>query len=441
MKLSANSLRSLPAARRKAFLESLTDIEAAHLRYDWRFWARPSQLPPKGRWTYWLVLAGRGFGKTRAGAEWVRGLCEGEHPKRIALIAPTLHDARAVMVEGDSGLLAVCPPWAMPKWEPSKRLLTWPNGSTATIFGAEEPERLRGPQHHAVWCDELCAWKQADATFDMMQFGLRLGQKPQAMITTTPRPMPLLKRLIENRRTRITRGTTFDNMKNLAPGFARDVIARYKGTRLGRQELNAELLEDTPGALWSRGMLEASRIDHMPDLARIVVAIDPPASAGETADECGLVAAGISHTGQAVVLADESIQGLSPKGWADRAIGLYHRLKADRIVAEVNMGGAMVETILREIDSTVAYRPVHATRGKMARAEPVAALYEQGRVAHLGSFPHLEDQMCNFTGAVTRPGGGLRQSPNQSPDRLDALVWALTDLMLGIKPKPNIRTL
>lgn len=441
MKLSANSLRSLPAAKRKEFLESLTDIEAAHLRYDWRFWARPSQLPPKGRWTYWLVLAGRGFGKTRAGAEWVRALCEGSTPKRIALIAPTLHDARAVMVEGDSGILAVCPPWAMPKWEPSKRLLTWPNGSTATIFGAEEPERLRGPQHHAAWCDELCAWKQAETTFDMMQFGLRLGRRPQAMITTTPRPMPLLKRLIESKRTRITHGTTFDNMKNLAPGFARDVIARYKGTRLGRQELNAELLEDTPGALWSRSLIEAGRIEHMPTLARIVVAIDPPASAGENADECGLIAAGLTLTGQAVVLADESIQGLSPKGWADRAIGLYERLRADRIVAEVNMGGAMVETILREIDSTVAYRAVHATRGKIARAEPVAALYEQGRVAHLGSFPHLEDQMCNYTGAASGGKGQLGHSLHRSPDRLDALVWALTDLMLGSKPTPNIRTL
>lgn len=433
MRFSANSLRSLTAPKRKEFLESLTDVEAAYLHYNWDFWARPNQRTPKGRWTYWLMLAGRGFGKTRAGAEWVRGLCESKTPKRIALIAPTLHDARAVMVEGDSGILSVCPPWARPRWEPSKRMLTWPNGSTAAIFGAEEPERLRGPQHHAVWCDELCAWKQAETTFDMMQFGLRLGRRPQAMITTTPRPIPLLKRLMDNKQTRITRGTTFDNIKNLAPGFARDVIAKYKGTRIGRQELNAEILEDTLGALWSRGLIDSHRIEALPPLERIVVAIDPPASAGENADECGLVAAGITPSGQGVVIADESMQGLSPKGWADRAVALYHRLKADRIVAEINMGGAMVEAILREIDGTLSYRAVHATRGKIARAEPVAALYEQGRVVHAGSFPHLEDQMCNYTGKAGAMG--------LSPDRLDALVWALTDLMLGRKLTPNIRTL
>ncbi len=316
------------------------------------------------------MLAGRGFGKTRAGAEWVRGLVETGDAKRIALIAPTLHDARAVMVEGDSGLLAVSPPWFKPVFEPSKRTLTWPNGAIATLFGAEEPERLRGPQHDAVWCDELCAWKQAEATFDMMLFGLRLGRAPKALITTTPKPIPILKRLIGNSKTRVSKGTTFDNLKNLAPGFARDIVARYRGTRLGRQELNAEILEDTPGALWTRGLIEANRIHELPDFVRIVVAVDPPASIGEKADECGIIAAGITHDGQGVILKDVSERGLSPNGWASRAVALYHELQADRIVAEVNMGGAMVEAIIREVDASVAYRAVYATRAKIARAEP-----------------------------------------------------------------------
>lgn len=293
-------------------------------------------------------------------------------------------------------------------------------------------EWVRGPQHDAVWCDELCAWRQAEATFDMMLFGLRLGRAPKALITTTPKPIPLLKRLVANPKARVTKGTTFDNLKNLAPGFARDIVARYRGTRLGRQELNAEILEDTPGALWTRGLIEVNRVHVLPDFARIVVAVDPPASIGEKADECGIVAAGITHDGQGIIIKDASERGLSPHGWASRAVALYHELQADRIVAEVNMGGAMVEAIIREVDASVAYRAVHATRAKIARAEPVAALYEQGRVLHWGALPLLEDQMCNFTGVQTAAGA--------SPDRLDAAVWALTDLMLGRKSLPNLRT-
>ncbi len=433
MRFSRSSLRSLPAAKRREFFEELTDTEAAHLYYDWQFWARPNQRAPKGRWTCWLMLAGRGFGKTRAGAEWVRGLAETRQAKRIALVAPTLHDARSVMVEGESGIVNISPPWFKPAFEPSKRTLTWPNGVVATLFGAEEPDRLRGPQHDAAWCDELCAWKQPDATFDMLQFGLRLGREPRALITTTPKPVPLLKRLLADRKTRISKGTTFDNLQNLAPGFRRDIVARYQGTRLGRQELNAEILEDTPGALWSRALVEASRVTTCPPLCRVVVAVDPPASIGETADECGIVAAGITPDGNAVVIRDASERGLSPHGWASRAVALYHELEADRLIAEVNMGGAMVEAVIREVDDTVAYRGVHATRGKIARAEPVAALYEQGRVMHAGPFERLEDQMCNFVGA--------KHAAGDSPDRLDALVWALTDLMLGRKSIPQVRTL
>lgn len=433
MRCTRSSLRSLPVAKRWAFFESLTDVEAAHLFYDWSFWSRPNQRPPRGAWTYWLMLAGRGFGKTRAGAEWVRGLAETGAAKHIALVAPTLHDARAVMVEGESGILNISPPWFKPVFEPSKRMLTWPNGATATLFGAEEPERLRGPQHDAAWCDELCAWKAPDATFDMLQFGLRLGRNPRALVTTTPKPMPLLKRLIDLPKVRISRGTTYDNLPNLAAGFRRDIIARYKGTRLGRQELNAEILEDTPAALWSRSLLEQHRTTKTPELTRIVVAVDPPASIGEKADECGIVAAGLTPDGTALVLRDLSERGLSPHGWASKAVALYHELQADRLIAEVNMGGAMVEAILREVDPVVAYRGVHASRAKIARAEPVAALYEQGRVKHLGAFEHLEDQMCNFVGKATAAG--------ESPDRLDALVWALTDLMLGRKSLPQVRIL
>lgn len=434
--MSASSLRSLPRAKRQQFLNSLSDEEAAILAYDWQFWSRPNQRAPKGGWSTWLMLAGRGFGKTRAGAEWVRSMAESGTAKRIALVAPTLHDARAVMVEGDSGLLAICPPWAMPKFEPSKRTLTWPNGTIATLFGAEEPERLRGPQHDIAWCDELCAWKQADMTYDMLLFGLRLGRKPRTLITTTPRAIPLLKRLAAADKTVITKGTTFDNLKNLAPSFARDIVARYKGTRIGRQELMAELLEDTPGALWQRSTIDSNRVEHHPPLIRIVVAVDPPASMGENADECGIIAAGLAADGTAYVIDDKSIQGLSPHGWAARAVSLYHTFEADRMVAEVNMGGAMVEAIMREIDPSIAYRGVHAARGKMVRAEPVAALYEQGRVKHYGAFSALEDQMCNYTGPVSGKRGN-----GTSPDRMDALVWALTELMLARKTSPNIRTL
>jgi len=433
MHLSANSLRSLSPQKRDEFFTTLTDFEAKLLTHDWPFWARATQLPPKGNWAHWLMLAGRGFGKTRAGAEWVRSLIEAaEEPVRIALVAPTLHDARAIMVEGDSGLLAVSPPWHMPKFEASKRILTWPCGSIATLFSAEEPERLRGPQHHAVWCDELCAWRYQEKTWDNLLFGLRLGATPRTMITTTPKPTALLKALLSATGVQVTKGSTFENLDNLAPTFASEIVAKYKGTRLGRQELLAEILEDIPGALWQRGMIDAQRVQKAPDLARIVVAIDPPISMGEKADECGIVAAGITENNTAYVLADSSIQGLGPTGWARRAVALYHSLQADRIVIETNQGGMMAESVIRQVDATVPISSVHATHNKRTRAEPVAALYEQSRVHHAGNFPLLEDQMCSFTG--TRREG-------TSPDRVDALVWALTNLMLNRGRCPKIRTL
>jgi phage terminase large subunit-like protein len=432
MHYSANFVRSLGPHTRAEFIEGLSDREAAVLLYDWAFWARANQLAPTTDWRRWLILAGRGFGKTRTGAEWLRGEIEAGRVSRAALIGPTLHDARAVMVEGESGLLAISPPWNRPHYEPSKKRLSWPNGACAYLYSAEEPERLRGPQHDAAWCDELCAWREGEATWDNLQFGLRLGADPRVVITTTPKPQALLKAIMMADGTHVTRGSTYDNMANLAPAFADEVISRYDGTRLGRQELLAEILEDVPGALWSRTLIEATRVRRAPELGRIVIGVDPPVSAGAGADECGIVAAGLASdgSGHAYVVADESTRGLSPLGWARRAVTLYHRLQADRIVVEVNQGGALVPGLIAQVDESVAVTAVHASRGKHARAEPVAALYERGLVHHAGAYPALEDQMATYTGEGAA-----------SPDRMDALVWALTNLMLTRATPPRIRTL
>ncbi len=389
--------------------------------YDWRLWARPSQLPPAGNWRVWLLLAGRGFGKTRCGAEWVREQIELGAARRIALVAPTAGDARDVMVEGESGLLAIAPPDARPLYEPSKRRLTWPNGAVATLFSADEPERLRGPQFDAAWCDELAAWRYPAEAFDMLMLGLRLGEHPRAVVTTTPKPVPLIRALLASPDCAVTRGSTRDNAKNLAPSFLAAILTHYEGTRLGRQEIDAELLEDVPGALWRRDAIEQARVKAAPALSRIVVAIDPAASAGENADETEIVVAGLGEGEAAYVLADLSGHW-HPHEWAGRAVAAYHLHHADRVVAESNNGGAMVESTLRMLDPNVAYKPVHASRGKIARAEPVAALYEQGRVHHVGAMPLLEDQMCSFVGGAARA--------QASPDRVDALVWALTELLV-----------
>lgn len=386
----------------------------------WRRQARPEQLPPAGDWSTWLVSAGRGWGKTRTGAEWVRSLAEGGQASRIALVGPTAADARDVMVEGESGLLSICPGHFRPDYEPSKRRLTWPNGCIATMFSSEEPDRLRGPQHGAAWCDELAAWRNLDATWNMLQFGMRLGKHPRQLITTTPRPIKLLKELVKRDDTVVVRGSTYDNRENLAPTFFSQIVTRYEGTRLGRQELNAELLEDTEGALWSYSLIEKARLpaDHRPELRRIVVAIDPAVSVSETSDETGIVVAGVGVDGKGYVLEDCSGK-YSPTEWARRAIDAYNRHHADRVVAEANQGGAMVENTLRVLDKNLPIKLVHASKGKVTRAEPISALYEQGRVHHVGAFDQLEDQLCSFT-----PGS------SGSPDRLDALVWALTALIL-----------
>jgi len=379
-----------------------------------------------------MFLAGRGAGKTRAGAEWVRSrVMHGD--RHIGLIAATAGDVRAVMVEGESGLLAIShesdktlrgDPIGRPFYEPSKRKLTWANGASAMTFSAEEPDRLRGPQHECIWCDELAAWKRLRDTWDMAQFGLRLGDRPQAMVTTTPKSLSLLREMMADPQTVITRGSTFDNSANLASGFLRTIRAKYEGTRLGRQELEAEMLGEAEGALWSRDLIEASRGKQVPKMRRIVVAIDPAITANEESDETGIIAAGIGEDGLGHVLRDVSGR-YSPGVWAGKAIALYHELGADRIVAEGNQGGEMVRHTLQTAWRSAPIKIVHASRGKAARAEPVVALYEQGKIRHHGDLRELEDQLVNW-----EPLSG-----GASPDRLDALVWALTDLMVG---KPGV---
>jgi phage terminase large subunit-like protein len=417
--------------QRDELIGALTAAEARSLLHEWPFWARPNQLSPDGEWRVWLVLAGRGFGKTRTGAEMIRARVTARTARRLALVAPTAGDARDVMVEGESGILAISPPWERPRYEPSKRRLTWPNGATATLFSADEPERLRGPQHDAAWCDELASWRHPEA-WDMLMFGLRLGTDPRVVVTTTPRATKLLRRLIADPTVIITRGATYENRANLAPAFFEQIIRKYRGTRLGRQELEAELLEDVPGALWNRGMLEGLRASTAPPLIRVVVGIDPAASSTERADETGIIVAGKDADGRGWVLADASGR-YRPMEWAKTAVSVYRAHGADRIVAEVNNGGDMIEATLRMIEPNAPFAAVRASRGKVARAEPVAALYEQGRVHHLGVFPELEDQMCAFT--ADAHGNLSIRSAGCSPDRVDALVWALTDLL--VEPMPG----
>lgn len=387
----------------------------------WRAKARPSQLPPSGDWLGWLVLAGRGFGKTRAGAGWVHELVETGQARRIALVAPTAADARDTLVEGVSGLLNTAPPWMRPVYEPSKRRVTWPNGAVATTFSSEEADRLRGPEHDAAWADELAAWTDPQATWDMLSFGLRIGRRPRWLVTTTPRPIALLKELIRRPDVAITRGSTFENADNLAPTFLAAIRARYEGTRLGRQEIEAEILADTPGALWCNEWLERDRVKEAPELRRIVVAIDPAVSNKEGSDETGIIVAGRAANKSLYVLDDLSGR-YAPHEWARVAIEAYRKHRADRVLAEVNNGGQMVEEVIRNVDSSVSYKSVHASRGKVTRAEPIAALYEKRMVHHVRGFTTLEDQMCNFTSDFDRSRAGY------SPDRVDALVWALSEL-------------
>jgi phage terminase large subunit-like protein len=365
----------------------------------------------------WLFLAGRGAGKTRAGAEWVRALVEEQGVKRIALVAPTAADARDVMVLGESGIVAVSPPWCRPLYEPSKRCLRWPNGAVATLYSAEEPDRLRGPQHEAAWADELCAWNKAQDCWDMLMFGLRLGSDPRVFVSTTPKPQPLLKALLATPQCAVTRATTFDNKANLARPFIEEIASRYQGTRLGRQELDGELVEDVEGALWTRAMLEAVRTTVRPlTFKRIVIGLDPSGGGGSAQ---GIVVAALGPDGLYYVLQDASLTA-SPERWAERVVSVYDHHEADKIILERNYGGDLGLAVLERARRGLPVSMVTASRGKHIRAEPIALLYEQGKVKHLGAFPELEDQLC-----AMRPDGYAGVG---SPDRLDALVWALTDL-------------
>ncbi|HEV7233347.1 MAG TPA: terminase family protein [Sphingorhabdus sp.] len=388
----------------------------------WTFWQRHDQAEPEGDWRVWLVMAGRGYGKTRMGAEWASALAETHPGARFALVGATIGEARQVMVEGESGLLSL-PYREPPEWEQSLRRLTWRNGAVATLYSAAEPDSLRGPQHHFAWTDEIAKWPCGVAAWDNLMLGLRLGDTPRAMATTTPRPVPLIRRLVNEAGVKKTRGSTKDNSMNLPREFIDRVRTLYEGTRWGRQELDGELIEDVAGALWSRDLLEARRVAATPEMKRIVIGVDPPVS--DHGDACGIVAAGLGADGKAYLLGDHSVSGASPERWARAVAGAVEAWGADRVVAEDNQGGAMVESTLRAADLAMPVKRVHASRGKSARAEPVAALYEAGRAFHAGGFPEMEDQLCGLV------AGGGYEGPGRSPDRADALVWAMTELMLG----------
>ena len=423
-------LMSLPRPARSDAIEIVQSVLpnplAIKLNYNWPLYARDSQLPPEGDWDTWLILAGRGFGKTRTGAEWVRDQVESKAAHRIALVARTIPEAQSIMIEGESGIINVSPPWNKPTYEPSKRKLTWPTGAHALVFSSHEPDQLRGPQFDAAWCDELASWEYPEQTWDNLSFALRLGRRPRSVVTTTPKPIELVRTLIGSPGTFITRGSTFDNKDNLAPAFFNGIIDRYDGTRIGQQEIYAEITDEDEDALWKREWIEKARLGSYPPIARIVVSIDPAMSTRPTSSETGIVVVGADMRRQhAYILADESGR-LTPNNMALRVAHLYDKFNATQIVVEANAGGNHVETTLRNaIERTLPIKSIRARHGKQIRAEPVAALYEQGRVHHVGRFPELEDQMCTWT-----PDLG----PSHSPDRADALVHAVTDLILNRNP-------
>jgi phage terminase large subunit-like protein len=414
------------------FCRRMSDADIARAEWDWRRWRTAGQEVPGGDWRTWLVMAGRGFGKTRMGAEWVRELAEaGGSDTRIALVGATIAEVRAVMIEGESGLLSVGPPGKRPIWEPSVGRLTWPNGVQGLVYSAENPEKLRGPSHHFAWCDELAKWGYPQETWDNLQMGLRLGATARAMVTTTPRPIELVRKLFGDVAVAKTFGATTDNAF-LPQAFTDWVQDTYAGTRLGRQELDGELIDDVAGALWTRAAIEACRARAMSEARRVVIGVDPPAGVG--GDACGIVVVALGGDGVAYVLEDASVSGLAPEGWAAAVAGAAARYKVDRVIAEANNGGSMVESVLLAADAALPVQLVHASQGKSARAEPVAMLYSKGRVRHLGAFPALEDELCGLV-----QGGGY-EGPGRSPDRADALVWAVWALMLGKRVnEPRIR--
>ena len=408
--LSIEQIKSLPQEK-KAELNNI--LEA--INYRWSIQARDKQRLPPGNWNIWIIKAGRGFGKTRTGVEIVR-LWKEDNPL-IGFIGATAADVRDIMIEGESGILAKSPPWDCPYYEPSKKKLTFKNGSVCKLFSAEEPDRLRGPQFYKLWADELATWRYDRETWDNAQMALRLGIHPQALVTTTPRPTKLIRELLKAPNTFLTQGTTYENRDNLAENWYDAIISKYKGTRIGRQELNAELLEDVEGALWTLKLIEENRVDEYPELKRIVIAVDPAVTAHKKSDETGIIIAGLGIDNFGYALND--LSGIfTPNEWAKRVVFNYDKYKADRIVAEVNNGGDLVEINIRTVDKNASYKPVHASRGKTIRAEPISALYEQGRIKHVGGLPKVEDEMTTWDGSTI------------SPNRMDALVYAFTDLML-----------
>lgn len=470
----AELFATMPNDERAHYLDGLATVMQNRFFHSWNIWARPDQLPPDDDWSIWLVMAGRGFGKTRAGAEWVRKIAENDGNARFALIGANFAETRTVMVEGESGLLSIAPPDDRPSWEPSLKRLRWESGAEARLYSAAEPEGLRGPQHSHAWCDEIAKWMnnagQARATWDNLKMGLRLGSDPRIVATTTPRPVPLIRTLVKDRAVTITKGRTQDNHMNLPELFLSAMETDYGGTRLGRQELDGELIEELEGALWTRAMIEECRVravttdggtstssvqtilgessekpacpepvEGPPSILhnqtglmnRIVIGVDPPASA--TGDACGIIVAGLGAGDKAFVLADCSAEKASPEQWARAVANAADIWNADRVIAEANQGGAMVKSVLHAANIALPVRLVHASRGKVARAEPVAALYEAGRVHHAGTFPRLEDELCGLL-----IGGGY-EGPGRSPDRADALVYALTELMLGKRGVPRVR--
>jgi phage terminase large subunit-like protein len=423
----AQLLASLNEEERMEWLSKLSIEEQAVLKWKWEFWARPDQLPPSGdHWMTWLILAGRGWGKTRTGAETIRSWVMSGKYGRIALVGETTADVRGVMVDGESGLLNIGPKDERPEYFPSLRQLKWPNGAIATTYNATEPDQLRGPQHDAAWCDEIAKWKYIQETWDQLQFGLRLGEHPRQILTTTPRPLPLLKKMLNDPYVRVTKGKTFDNKDNLAETFMHQIEQRFGGTRLGRQELDGEILDDMPGALWQRSNIDANRVQEVPqDLERVIVAVDPSTSNNEGSDENGIIVVGLARDAdgyaRGYVLEDASLKG-SPEEWARKAVHMYRKWSADKIVAEKNQGGEMVASVIKAVDRTLVPKLVHASRGKFIRAEPISALYEQNRVHHVGRHDLLEDQMCTFS------VDNIRTNGMGSPDRVDALVWGLTEI-------------
>ena len=430
----AEQIAGLPLEQRLAWMKGQKQETLWEYEYRWRFWARADQLPPQDDWRTWFVMAGRGFGKTRMAAEFIRAAAEADGSLRIALVAATLHEARTIMVEGESGLLAIAPDEDRPIWEPSLKRLVWPNGAIAHVFAASEPEAMRGPEHHLAWADEIAKWDKGIDAWDNLMMTMRLGENPRIVATTTPRAVALVRRLLQENGVTITRGAMAANRSNLPDNFRASMQEIYGSSRIGRQELLGEYLEDAEDALWTRDLIERCRQRAAPEMRRVVIGVDPPASAG--GDACGIIAVGRGADGKAYVLADHSVKGRSPEGWARAVAAAALAWGADRVVAEANNGGDMVVSNLRADDVAMPVKKVSASRGKVARAEPVAALYEAGKAFHAGCFPDLEDELCGLI------SGGRYEGPGRSPDRADALVWALSELMLGkSRNGPRVRVL